>query len=49
MIPDWLLTLLHYASLASAMAILLLLAWQPVRHWRDSKRSTVPRGERDLL
>jgi len=35
MIPIWLLTTLHYVSLASALAILLLLAWQ---HFRASGR-----------
>ena len=29
MIPIWLLTTLHYASLAAGVAILLLLAWRP--------------------
>ena len=28
MIPVWLLTILHYVSLATAVAILLLLVWQ---------------------
>ena len=31
MIPIWLLTILHYVSLATGFAILLLLAWQPFR------------------
>ena len=31
MIPVWLLTILHYVSLASAVVILLLLAWPSYR------------------
>ena len=30
MIPLWLLTILHYASLTAAVLILLLLAWRAV-------------------
>lgn len=36
MIPLWLLTILHYASLLAAVLVLLLLAWQAVRTQNDS-------------
>ena len=31
MIPFWALTLLHYASVAGALVVLVLLAWHYVR------------------
>ena len=31
MIPIWLLTVLHYVSLTTAVVVLLLLAWQGLR------------------
>ena len=31
MIPIWLLTVLHYASLTAAVVVLMLLAWQGLR------------------
>lgn len=43
MIPIWLLTILHYISLTSATAILLLLAWQP---FRKSRRAAAPDTEK---
>lgn len=36
MIPTWLLTILHYISLTSAVAILVLLACQPFRKSRGT-------------
>lgn len=39
MIPVWLLTTLHYVSLAAGVAILLLLAWRPLRQWWENKLS----------
>ncbi|MCP4174627.1 MAG: hypothetical protein GY758_28080 [Fuerstiella sp.] len=44
MIPAWLLTVLHYLSLTSAAAILLLLIWQPIKRFscRTKTASAVP-------
>ena len=36
MIPLWLLTILHYVSLAAAITILLLLGWQA---WNSMRRN----------
>ena len=41
MIPFWLLTILHYGSLAAAVLILVLLAWQGLRPQdKDSQSRT---------
>ena len=39
MIPVWLLTIMHYISLASAVVILLLLAWPPCKSFITQTRT----------